>query len=422
MTIKGKLATILIALTFFGCKGTQQSSAASAGEGVGTASSGGTRVEYITDPSMDNMQAGTVTIPAKWHFQGALLPGSACDITPFFVFRASSPDGLSYIEHLPMLSWAWESGPMAGKHRPGCLPLESAMRAQEFLKYLAGTLKVEYVSDVPIPAEVNAALLKSVQAYDTVTSLSTLKNFSEKAAAMVSYKNGTFTMKGLLNTTVNCHETDWQGSQSSFPGRPGMAPSTVHQCSADVRYLVAPESQFEAVKKIWDTPGMGGKLLAPWFDALQKRNQEQNERILAQQRQTIAQQNGMLARQSQQLNAQLQAQHQQFVQSQALQQHMHEEFMSSMQRGTDMSMARTQAGMNARSTATSDWVDYALDQRTVMDPNTGQMNKVSSSYSYTWVDSSGKNSYQTNDPNANPNGTMQGSWTKQQVVHGDGTQ
>ena len=95
--------------------------------------------------------------------------------------------------------------------------------------------------------------------------------------------------------------------------------------------------------------------------------------------------------------------------------------MATMQRGTDMSMARTEVSMNARSTAASDWVDYALDQRTVMDPNTGQVSKVSSSYSYTWVDSSGRNSYQTNDPNANPNGTLQGNWTKQQVVHGNGT-
>jgi hypothetical protein len=57
-----------------------------------------------------------------------------------------------------------------------------------------------------------------------------------------------------------------------------------------------------------------------------------------------------------------------------------------------------------------------------MDPNTGQIHKVSSSYNNTWVDSSGKTSYQTNDVNANPNGVLPGTWTKQQVVHGNGTQ
>src|SRR5664279_3232889 len=120
--------------------------------------------------------------------------------------------------------------------------------------------------------------------------------------------------------------------------------------------------------------------------------------------------------------AQMQAQQQQFNHDQAVRQHMHEDFMATMQRGTDMSMARTNESMNARSTATSDWVDYALDQRTVTDPNTGQISKVSSSYSNTWVDSSGKVSYQTNDVNANPNGVLPGTWTKQRVVHGDGTQ
>jgi len=96
--------------------------------------------------------------------------------------------------------------------------------------------------------------------------------------------------------------------------------------------------------------------------------------------------------------------------------------MATMQRGTDMSMARTQQSMNARSTATSDWVDYALDRQTVRDPNTGQISKVSSTYGYTWVDETGKTSYQTNDPNANPNGVLSGTWTQQKVVHGDGSQ
>ena len=84
-------------------------------------------------------------------------------------------------------------------------------------------------------------------------------------------------------------------------------------------------------------------------------------------------------------------------------------------------MARAQQSMNAQSTSASDWVDYALDQQTVADPNTGQLSKVSNASSYTWVDSSGKTSYQTNDVNANPNGVLQGTWTKQQVVHGNGT-
>ena len=34
----------------------------------------------------------------------------------------------------------------------------------------------------------------------------------------------------------------------------------------------------------------------------------------------------------------------------------------------------------------------------------------------------GHTSFQTNDVNADPNGTLQGTWTRQQVVHCDGSQ
>jgi hypothetical protein len=415
MTNRGTLVAILIALICFGANGPMQASES------GT-SPGSTRKETLTDPSMNNMKAAEVTIPAKWHFRGALLQGGRCDTMPYAVFRASSPDGLSFVERLPTLSWRWGSGPMAVKNADDCLPLQKAMSGQEFLKYLAAILKVEYLAEVPIPAEENAQAQKQSQANDKVYSTMTVKNHSERARATVRYKNGTFTMKGLLSAQLDCQEIDWNGAKSTFPGRSGVAPSQTHQCTVGVRYLVAPEAQFEAVKKMWDVKGMGGSWLNPWVQAFQQRQKEQGDAMLAQQRQTIGQQNKMLADQAARNNAQLQAQHQQFEQSQAVRQHMHEEFMATLQRGTNGSMAATKANMNARSTATSDWVDYALDRQTVKDPNTGQVSKVSSSYSNTWIDSTGKISYQTKDVNANPNGVFPGNWTKQTTTHGDGTQ
>ena len=107
-----------------------------------------------------------------------------------------------------------------------------------------------------------------------------------------------------------------------------------------------------------------------------------------------------------------------FQQSMAAQAQMHQQFMAQMQAGTDASMARANASMNAQSTAASDWVNYALDQQTVLNPSTGQVSNVSSAYTYTW--SNGSTSYQTNDSNANPNGSMPGTWTQTQQVHGNG--
>ncbi len=154
-----------------------------------------------------------------------------------------------------------------------------------------------------------------------------------------------------------------------------------------------------------------------WSARLQQQTQ-QNMRMINQMGQT-AMANSQAQFQASQ--AQQAASHQQFMQSQATNQRMHEQFLSTMQRGTDMSMARANQAMQARSTSASNIVDYALNQQTVQDPNTGATNKVSSAYNYTWVDTTGKVGYQTSDGLANPNGVLPGTWTRQEVVNGDGT-
>jgi hypothetical protein len=327
------------------------------------------------------------------------------------VFRASSSDGLSYVERLPALNWRWGTGPMAATKVNDCLPLTGPLTAQEFLKYLAMTLKVQYVADEPVPAAQMEAAQRMTEQTNQAEANNYLKpkNTVDLAAALVSFKNGSFTMKGLLNTRVDCVEQTYPGMKSALRGMADRPASTIHHCTANMRYTVAPEAQFAAIRKMWDPPApVGGQLLDAWVGAWTQRNREQAQAVMQQNLQRT--------------QAQMQAQQQQFNHDQAVRQQMHEQFLATMQRGTDMSMARANASMNARSTATSDWVDYALDQKTVMDPNTGQINKVSSSYNHTWVDSTGRTSYQTNDPNANPNGVLPGNWTEQQVVHGNGSQ
>jgi len=123
-TVKGRLATMLAVATLFGCSGAQQKLDASAKEAANMSSSSGTRVEYITDPSMNNMNAVAVTIPEKWHFQGVLFQGGSLPSLPFFVFRASSPDGLSFGERLPRLGWIWGSGPKMPRKEPNYLQVQ----------------------------------------------------------------------------------------------------------------------------------------------------------------------------------------------------------------------------------------------------------------------------------------------------------
>jgi hypothetical protein len=81
--------------------------------------------------------------------------------------------------------------------------------------------------------------------------------------------------------------------------------------------------------------------------------------------------------------------------------------------------AASQAAM-ATSQRNFDYVDYALGQRTVRDQS-GQSVKVAAGSAVTWLSADGIQSYQSPDPNANPNGVLPGTWNRGQQTHGDGT-
>jgi hypothetical protein len=283
-------------------------------------------------------------------------------------------------------------------------------------------LQVEYVAADPVPEQEQARAQQEVRNAAAAVAgqyarmnVQPPRNTRELARGIVRFKNGTFDMKGVLRVMVDCTESTYPGMKSlSGYGGPGHPPrmitgpsSTMNRCMAALNYFTAPEDQFAGLVEQWNAPGMMGHPNEAWQNAWTSRSIARTQQMTAQMNQAAA--------------AQRQAQQQQFNHQQAVRQQMHEQFLATMRAGTDRSMARTQAGMNARSRAASDWVDYALDQQTVRNPGSGQINKVSSSYRYTWANGSGQ-TYQTNDPNANPNGAQPGNWTKQQVVHGNGEQ
>jgi hypothetical protein len=365
---------------------------------------------FVHDPVF-NMDAFEVFVPAKWHFQGTVVQGTSCVPVPFVVFRATSPDGLTMLEKLPNLDWKWGTSPMIGKTQGDCLPLKKAMSAQDMLKYVAGSMGVEYVGDSPVPADLLAMVQKNNDdaraKYAGRYGMASMKpptQTTDLARAIVRFKNGTFTMKGLLSGTVNCTE-----STIANPN-PRMPPWTTNTCDSSVRYVHAPEARFDAAVALLDPKNAGAFALARWGQVWMADNQARTQRNIA-----------AINRQGAQNIANIQAQGDQFRHSQEVRQHMSDDFNATLKRGTQMSMNQTGAAMQARSTASSNWVNYSLDQQTVRDPATGAVNTVTSAYSYTWVDSTGRTSFQTNDVNVNPNGALTGNWTKQQVVNGDGT-
>ena len=146
-----------------------------------TASAQATRVVTITDPVL-NMQAYSLSIPANWIFDGAVVPGTSCNDGPFPVFRMMSPDGLTGVKQLPRLDWTWaDNNGKPLKSGEECLPYKREVPAEEVLKYMVGVLEVEYVREEP------AADLEQTRRNAAAQSSNMFAVSADKARAVVRY-------------------------------------------------------------------------------------------------------------------------------------------------------------------------------------------------------------------------------------------
>lgn len=349
------------------------------------ASAAGTRVATITDPIL-NMQAYSITIPANWTFEGAVFPGTSCNDGPSPVFRTTSPDGLTGIKSLPRMDWKWSDNPnVPAKTGPDCLPYKQEMRAVDMLKYMVGVLEVEFVKEEPTPELAEAQ--QKMAAQDSPQLMTRI----DKARATVRYHINSIAIQERLNVFVGC--TTFKLTRQ-------------HSCAASVSRTWAPEGKYsdESFREISSTFTVDQQWTAERQRIVIQKINDMSEASMR----AIRQMGDEAMRRSKaQFNA--------FNQAQAMRQRQHEQFLASMQRGTDMSMARATESANARHQAADDWCDYSLDLQKRLDPRTGEITKDSSAYNYTWVNEQGKR-VQTNDVNANPNGNGTGNWTLQENV------
>lgn len=364
MTSRGRIVAMVAAVAMLGCKGAKPTSAASggagavasSGDGSGAASgagadSGATRVEYIKDETLNNMVAVEVKIPADWKFQGALIQGSPCAENTYTVWRATSPDGKSMYERMPVLGWKYGTAQVL--NRPGanngCLPMKKEIPAVDFANYMVNVLHVQ-------PVEVRPFLPAAEAALEQASAKTRWK--AHGALAYVQFMNGSTRMKGALRVVVRCQESvipAFSAAQSA---------TTIDRCESDMLYTTSPESEYDKVMRQWSAPGMGnGQGNLDWQAASERRFEQHLQQW------TKAYLDNS--------DKNFQAQQDVFRHASAVQQQMHSEFMDTMARGTANSMAATQRGMDARGTATSDWVDYALDRKSIMDTNTGAIYKTS---------------------------------------------
>ena len=303
-----------------------------------------------------------------------LLQGGTalCDSLASEVWRATSPDGGSLVEQMPEFLWAWGNGPKPIK---GCLPLNGPISAQDFLSHVAAMLHVDYAG----PAMMPGALAKTVKQYQDATThpdpfyaahnLAAPQFKVEGAAALVRFKRDGRDMQGRLTTFVQCVETTHAGViqiDKAHPGRPlqmgPVSPTSTHKCTANVTYMAAPGNQLASVERQWDAADMGFKPDKNWGDAWVKRKAQQGQAVT----------DAMIKSSWNRFNAQ----QKEIAHAMAVQKQQHDQFLSTMQAGTDRSIANANSIMNARSTAASDMVDYSLDRQTVMDTRTGTIYKI----------------------------------------------
>jgi hypothetical protein len=349
------------------------------------------RHEPIYDPVL-KMTAFNVSLPTNWKFDGTFVQGSSCSQTPFPVFRAYSPDGLSEVRRYPRLDWTWGNSPGQGPKHPDCLNLTQELSASEFLKYIMGVLQVAYLRDAPAPEQAIAAKQKLISQLNAqaannskILNLAPPVQHYDFAAAFAEYRNGSFPMEANIQAGVTC-------IRSSFGARVGQN-WFAETCNANVRVVRAPKGQLAGLLSQVESEGIGAAENGQWVSRYMQAQQAKTNEIMQQM-------------------------HRDFERAQAIRAQQHQQFLANLRAGTDRSMANARAIANANHTIASDWCDYALDQQTVT--GSGGTVKISNAYTHTWSNGSGQY-YQTNDPNANPNGVLPGSWSTQQRVHGDGT-
>jgi hypothetical protein len=361
--------------------------------------------EVIVDPAL-NMKAYDVTVPKGWSFQGSLMQGDSCSNLASPVWRAYSRDGLSEFRRLPRFDWSWSNAPYAPKPQGDCLPLNKDVTAAQFIRYLGEMLHLVYVGDLPEP-EFASAFLREVEndnaAIRAVAGRSPFRGWA--SASRFTDQNGSFAIDVQIRAGVRCSHHDMPG----FSGQQFFQET----CGAEVRILRAPKGKLDEL--VGSINAHGGFREDPnWtktiMSIMQRQmiaNGQRTQEIMAAREVQFQHDQSVRARQNAQYQAATKAGYDRQNANQA-----------ETRAGYDQHNANEKSNIEARHTPASDWVDYALDQQTVTGSG-GVAVKVSSAYSQTWSNGQGQ-FYQTNNPNANPNGALPGNWSQQTQVHGNG--
>jgi hypothetical protein len=359
-----------------------------------------TSVQTVNDPSFGGMPAIDLAVPTGWKMEGEMFQ-APCTFIPAPVFRQYSPDGLLEFRAMPTFGWA-DYPNQKNPTLTGCLPFKTKMSAAEFLQKYVELIPggVHVVGPMPVDSWFSEHAQQIAQgSAGSGNGPMTAQVTADTAALRVETMNGSFLIEQRLRVQLQCAVRNNPQLQAFMRG---------FNCWARVDVVRAPKGRLDALVAFVDQHQMIKNMTRPdWQNAFMQRQQQQGEAAMA-----------ALRRQQAAASQMLKAQHDQFMETM---QRNHEAFMAQQESSFRSSMNNANNAMNARSTATSDWVDYSLDRQTVMTQD-GQLAKVSSTPTHVWSSTQGNDTYYygTSNTNADPNGVLPGNWSEDQKVHGNG--
>jgi len=280
---------------------------------------GGKRVD-IHDRVFDRT-AYTFTIPANWSFQGAVVPGTSCEGSPFPVYRMSSQDGLWGGFMLPRVDWYWPNS------QGDCRLWNRMISAREFLTYMVGILHVGFVREEDVEQEL--AEFRQMMNRGNTNSQVNMVRQADMARFLVRYELNGHPIEEWLYALVSCYDSYSPYARSHF-----------YACSAYTTRQHAPLGQLEPNRAL--------------FKSINK--------SLVIDQQWNAQWNAMVLQRLQRMyDAQAKALHDAYEIAGAQRTLQHEAFMNAQQRGADLNKLRFAEHMYVKRQVTDDRVDMILD-------------------------------------------------------------
>jgi hypothetical protein len=372
----------------------------------------------IFDP-MFNMAGYTMQVPTNWEFEGAVLHGPGCMSNySGTAFRAYSKDMLYGMQMFPSTEFVWADDPRALPKGPGCKDLQP-ISATDYGKFISIRIRPGSVVDPVEPIPDEAAFEANINNMNQSMAAECAREARMAVRgglppACPSYKGDSKLL--YLHYDLNGHpEEESLEVQIIVENAPTTIPAPPTARGPSFQSL----RRFQIISTVYVSgaraPRGQLKSLLPAYRAMGKTFQIKSDYKAAYSAYMQNKTNQQIAASWQTFHSMMKASDDQMAQVRANAQAQ----VQQMQAQSDARNAQFNADMAARSGHARDVSDYLLDQQYYVSPTTGQTQTQSNAYNHTFSNGSGPGSavVQTNDPNFNPNGVIQGNWTELQPIH-----